>query len=459
MENTVYTHRYLARIVIEAETPLTVGSGEKNITTDALVVTDTNGLPYIPGTALAGIIRHAIGEEETKDFFGFQGTGKKPDGKGSEIIFSSAQLVNENGTVIDGLQNIDFKTEFYRHFNILPIRQHVSIGSDGAAKKSGKFDEQVIFKGTRFCFEIEMLSDGNNESSFNKVIEQLHSKTFRIGSGTRCGFGEIKIISCKTAMLDLQVETDLSAYLEKSSSLECNEFWNKKGKETKIEKQAGNWIEYKLELKPDDFFLFGSGFGNDKADITPVTETAIEWNQQTGKCKFNETKILIPATSVKGAIAHRVAFYYNKFNGWFADTPDTKAATGTANKAVKELFGSEDPKNLQRGRVLLSDIIETAESNSKTKTIQHVSIDRFTGGAAKGALFAEEVVCADNQIYALKLMVEKCAIEDEAIRKALHLALRDIVTGMLPLGGGVNRGNGCFTGTLERTDKEVIDYE
>ncbi|MBR3713032.1 MAG: CRISPR-associated protein, partial [Bacteroidales bacterium] len=46
---SIYTHRFLARMIIEAKTPLAVGSGDKDITTDALVATDVNGLPYIPG--------------------------------------------------------------------------------------------------------------------------------------------------------------------------------------------------------------------------------------------------------------------------------------------------------------------------------------------------------------------------------------------------------------------------
>lgn len=459
MKNTSYTHRYLAKIVMEAETPLSVGSGEKNITTDALVITDVNGLPYIPGTALAGIVRHAIGEEEAREFFGFQGTGKKPDGRGSEIIFSSAQMVGGNGKVIDGLQKIDFTTNFFRYFKSLPIRQHVCIESNGAAKKTGKFDEQIVFKGTRFCFEIEMVSEGKNESLFDKVIDQLHFNTFRVGGGSRCGFGEIKIVSCKTAKLNLLEESDLDAYLEKSSSLADDDFWDKKGTENRKKDLSNSWVEYRLELTPDDFFLFGSGFGNDKADMAPVAETFIEWDKQTGKCKFQENNILIPASSVKGALAHRTAFYYNKINGLFADTPNTKAKVGSNNLAVKTLFGSDDSDNPQRGKVLFSDIIEVPKTKLETKILQHVSIDRFTGGAVNGALFTEEVVCGDNQPYTFKLMVEKSAIKDEAIRKAFHLALRDLTIGMLPLGGGVNRGNGCFTGTLERTDMEVIDYE
>ena len=69
MGKTNYIHRFLARFVIEAKTPLAVGSGEKDITTDALVATDVNGLPYIPGTAIAGVVRSMIGEESAKTFF------------------------------------------------------------------------------------------------------------------------------------------------------------------------------------------------------------------------------------------------------------------------------------------------------------------------------------------------------------------------------------------------------
>lgn len=405
---------------------------------------------------MSGILRHAIGDKEADSFFGFQGNGK--DGKGSEIIFSSAQIVNQSGNVIDGLQQIDDKSEFYNYFKNLPIRQHVSIGSSGSAKKRGKFDEQIVFKGTRFCFEIEMLSDGRTEDCFQKVLKQIYSKTFRVGSGTRCGFGEMKIVSCKTLKLDLRVAEDMKAYLDKSSSLASSGFWDKKGEEICVLEQPLSFVEYKVTLKPDDFFLFGSGFGNDNSDMPPVTEMYIGWDQK-GHCQFNTNMILIPATSVKGAVAHRVAYYFNKLNGWFIDSTENKDLVGSANEAVRTLFGSEDDKCPQRGRVILSDIFEDTQTKSKKKVLKHVSIDAFTGGAAKGALFTEEVVCAGKKQYVLKLQVEKCAIEDKSIRIALHRALRDLTTGMLPLGGGTNRGNGCFTGTLERTDKGVIDYE
>ena len=51
-------YRFLARIIIEAKTPLNIGSGVKGIKSDSLVLRDINGLPFIPGTTIAGLLRH-----------------------------------------------------------------------------------------------------------------------------------------------------------------------------------------------------------------------------------------------------------------------------------------------------------------------------------------------------------------------------------------------------------------
>ena len=92
MKESKYPYRFLARIVIEAKTPLAVGSGDNNVLTDALVATDANGLPYIPGTSIAGVVRSMIGDEQlVNKVLGFQ---KKKDVEGSKIIFTEAKLLN-----------------------------------------------------------------------------------------------------------------------------------------------------------------------------------------------------------------------------------------------------------------------------------------------------------------------------------------------------------------------------
>jgi CRISPR/Cas system CSM-associated protein Csm3 (group 7 of RAMP superfamily) len=464
-----YTHRFIAHIVMEAVTPLAVSNGEKSILTDALVATDVNGLPFIPGTTLAGILRHAIDDDERtaagesveefskksdklkkSSIFGYQIFGKDSDGIGSNIIFSEAKMVGENGNVIDGLQP-KLATKFYEHFRYLPIRQHVRINEKGVTEDTGKFDEQVVFKGTRFCFEIEMVSDGSDWDKFKAVLQLLCNNIFRVGSGTRSGFGKMKIVSCKTHDFNLSDKSGLNDYLAKSSDL-SKSF---KGEDFKEDTINNNWITYSITLQPEDFFLFSSGFGDEQADMTPVKEDMIVWTDGTPKFT-KEPAVLIPATSIKGALAHRVAFHYNKINGIFADklaAGEAKKFTGKNNDAVTSLFGSEGNKNestrqmenQQRGNVIFSDIIETKEVDDKI--LNHVSIDRFTGGAIDGALFTEKATYAKGQSFTTEILVNKAAFSsDPNIKEAFEAALCDICNGLLPLGGGVNRGNGTFKG-------------
>ena len=57
-------YRFLARLIIEAKSPINIGSGNKGVKSNSNVLRDLNGLPYIPGTTLAGLLRHTVGEKE-----------------------------------------------------------------------------------------------------------------------------------------------------------------------------------------------------------------------------------------------------------------------------------------------------------------------------------------------------------------------------------------------------------
>lgn len=467
MENIKYAYRFLARFIIEAVTPLAIKSGDNNMLTDSLVVSDVNGLPYIPGTSIAGVVRHAIGEEKAKVFFGKHDSEKSQDRHGSNIIFTECRMIGKDGTVVDGMATEELlNDEFYRYFHKLPIRQHVRINYRGVASDTGKFDEQVLFKGTRFCFEIEMLShEKEKQDDFKSVLEILKDDTLRIGSGTRRGFGEIKVCSLQTAILDLNKEEDLKAYLDKPSGLN-NENWSKWEHEKEL--KVSNYKEYhkyELRLKPDDFFLFGSGMGDDDADMIPVKATCIHWEKML-PC-FKTELILIPGASVKGALAHRVAFYYNLQTNQYADDKaeeELNGICGSNNKAVKELFGCEGEKKdgktigQQSGNVIISDVI--LNKTGEDKLLNHVAIDRFTGGTIDGALFSEKVtydpINKEEDYYRIKVLVRHQDYTPNVII-SLEKALEDICCGMLPLGGGVNRGNGYFSGKLFKGGEEIYD--
>lgn len=483
-------YRFLARIVIEAETPLSVKSGEKSVVTDAVVIKDVNGLPYIPGSSIAGVIRHAWketkeGKQSEKDIFGYQ-QGEK--GAGSRIIFSEARIINAKGKVMDGMvEPKDIKDdEVLKYYDKLPIRQHVKINHRGTAdtEKSGKFDEQVVFSGTRFCFEMEMLGckEKEEEDTFKELLKKLYHTSFRLGSGTRNGFGKIKVVSIQYDALSKNDER----YLNKSSNLEESRGWY--GGTFSDKEEDKGWTSWKYELTPNDFFLFGSGFGNEDADMTPITETKVDWENNPAKVK--EHVYLLPATSIKGAIAHRVAYHYNRLTNVFAEDFNKEGRlyaegktmndyVGCNNVAVRLLFGYEGDAKMRkiRGNVLFSDLYDE-KKEGKDKILNHVAIDRFTGGAIDGALFSEKTVYGNKKPFILEILVNKEEIrklaKEEGMQKlikelyknetdedvfnktmeALTSALDDLCNGLLPLGGGVNRGNGMFHGKLIEPKQE-----
>ena len=234
-------------------------------------------------------------------------------------------------------------------------------------------------------------------------------------------------------------------------------------------------IKYELKLRPDDFFIFSSGVGSLESDMNQIEENVIEWNEN--KPVLGKKKILIPASSVKGAIAHRVAFHYNKRKERFVDYPNVTKddVIGANNEAVKWLFGystNENDKTVsKRGKIVFSDVYcgfnlsETNNPNESKEKLSHINIDRFTGGVIGGALFNEVVANIDEEFnFFITLVPERKENEKEKeedkqaiglIIDSLEDSLRDVKTGMLPLGGGVNRGHGCFTGRLFKNDEEI----
>jgi CRISPR/Cas system CSM-associated protein Csm3 (group 7 of RAMP superfamily) len=426
-----YKKRFLANIVIEANTPLKIGSSALDMLQDAPVQKDWNNLPMILGTSITGVLRKEFDHEFANDVFGDEDS-KKDDNKGSRIIISNALLCDENMKVNEGL--LLEKSDFLKSFDSLPLRDHVHITDKGVADtaNSGKFDEEVVYKGSRFKFRIELIATQNEEEVFSTIIKKLNSEIFRLGSGTTKGFGDINVLHEYSTYEFFDLDSD--GYREKSSSLNT-EYANKLLDE---KSELNKHTCYTLKLKSDDFFMFGSGFGDDDADMTPVYEKVIDYKNK----KLSEDMILIPASSIKGALAHRTTFYYNKLHEKFIENTN-----GVLN--VVEIFGAaKDDENHSegaKGKILMSDCFAT---KMQTKTFDHVSIDRFTGGAIDSALFQEKTT-VDNSEYTIEILLHNDVEKKSAkIVEAFELALKDIVTGMLSLGGATTKGHGIFSGNI-----------
>jgi len=405
------TKRYIAHITIEAQTPLKVGSGSSDFLQDSPIQKDWNGLPMILGTSIAGVLRKDY-KGDVEDIFG--------ETNGSKVIFSNALLLDSTNKVHETL--LLEKNDFLKNFNTLPIREHTAITSKGIAKDHSKFDEEVLYKGSRFKFSIEMIGDENDSQTWKDILNLLSKSSFRLGGGSTKGFGKLKILEIKEAMFALNDES----YINLTSSL--NEDFGAIFKPTVTD---DNYTTYRLELKADEFFMFGSGFGDDDADATPVYEKVVDYE----KGGLSDEKVLIPASSIKGAIAHRTTYHYNLLEKLFIGNEK-------ARESISEIFGEakSDKDEGSKGRVLFADLYQ---DKKQTKVFDHVKIDRFTGGAMDGALFQEKTI-SDSTPFVMEILVEKEI--DERCVQAYEKTLDDICNGMLPLGGSVNRGHGVFSG-------------
>ncbi len=404
--------RYVAHITIKTLTPLKVGSSKIALHTDMPINRDFNNLPFIQGTTIAGILRKEFEEKEAENIFGYERS--KEDGQGSKVIISNALLLDENGKVHEEL--LTKKSEFLKFFDNLPIREHTAINAKGTAKEHSKYDEEIVYKGAMFKFAIE----SENKEYIQKILSKL--KKVRIGGKTTNGYGKFEIVDIEFEAMDDERYANYTASLnEKLNSIE-------------IEFEKTDYIVYELTLKPDDiFFIFGSGKPDDDVDMTYVKEKVLDYKNKTLK-----EMALIPGSSIKGAVSHRVAYYYNLAKGIDNVTEYDK----DDNPAVIALFGQKkDDKKGMKGKVIFEDIYL---ENYREKKFDHVKIDRFTGGAIDGALFNEKAITTDEIKFSI--YVKKDAEYIEYLEKALD----DMCKGLLPLGGMVTKGHGVFVGSYKK---------
>ena len=557
MSDQKKNYRYQAFCVIEAQSPIQIGSGEKALTVSNSLLKDAFGFYYIPATSLTGVLRHLFWEKDEgleeseglKSIFGHQEM-QKDKGQGSRLILSSAHLLLNGKKIADGLSAVDLievdeqlegKGSGFEH--IQPVRrEHVRINHRGVADKDlkGKFESELLPKGCRFAFEIELVGTAEDAENWEAILSLLHHPLFRLGGGSRKGFGRFKVEQLITRSLDLSQEDDLQMYLAKSSQLAYREAGQNKYAAFKpSSKSEQAFKHYRLSLSAEDFMLFGGDFNVELAekalekaraekakkkqdekksdekslsltsalaDFTPKTEKIIYWN---GGTMATTDCYLMPASSIKGAIAHRFVYHLNKLLGIYVDQQEVdhaeveskladyeqqlaalenyqakpleeindrlknlaelekklaKLTEGLQNMGNAEtvelqktaLFGQAlDSKAAkgQRGRILFEDIYLAKDTSAK-KIFNHVAIDRFTAGALDQALYSEEVL-QPRESMTLNIYVEQKAfeaVEENQVQQALEASLKDLCEGRLPLGGGVMRGHGRVKGKIQPTE-------
>lgn len=159
----------LLKGTLVAKTPFMIGSGSGEIS-DSDVLKTADGLPFLPGTTLAGVTRHYLDEW-------YSGTKRDADGEATDDIKKMTKLGDGSDYIKhvygyhDKNQEADFESNiiFYDAFYISPTDQKngetkkritsildsVRLENKVAVDKT-KFDYEVVEAGARFGFRVQL---------------------------------------------------------------------------------------------------------------------------------------------------------------------------------------------------------------------------------------------------------------------------------------------------------------
>ena len=448
-------HYCLARVTLEALSAHGIHSGQGDFTHDVLLVRDANGLPALPGSSVAGVLRQAYrnqhGEAAANTLFGCGGR----NAAASWLNVSWALVHDSTDTPVEGLRgDLDSDPLLARLLDDKPlVRQRVRLEHTGTAADKGKFDVTLIPAGVRYTGWLSYWCDGSEASCahWQALLELLNGPPLRLGHGTRSGNGHFKVIELAQARWDLREPAGHQAFVQRPRSRS-----QRQGLKAFSDCTRQSTPSLTLKLRAEGGWRVGSGeqWLNDpgqaahaddvrQPDLLPQHEYRAVWSgaqhgQQRGE--WSAHYHLLPASAVKGALRHRVAYHYRCLSSDFAEAG--KDAAPETCPAVVELFGHANDDDARAGVLVFHDVCLHAAQCGQW---MHNRIDRFTGGVINGALFSEEVLWQTPLDLHIDVLPAAAHVSADA-RKALARTLDDLARGWLPLGASGSRGLGSFIG-------------
>lgn len=425
---------YFAKITLEAETPLMLASGKSGIFFDVELVRDANNLPAIPGTTIVGLLRHSISQkypELVDSLFGQINDSQKRNISALECswayVHDSNNKYHKSFIPREQISKDSILKELAEINNPNFVRDHVRLSDKGVAVNSGKFDRTFVPAGARFTFTLGLWQKERN-NLFEKILCEISKPTFRIGGTSRAGYGKTKVIN-------ILVPQNAAAYditeLDRFRTESLISFPIPDCKEIKSET---------ISLRFPQGFRIGNGAhsfleNQHVADMLPYSEITIRWNGNHGQFMANNSRqIVIPGSSIKGALRHRAAYHLARIKQNWAHKEQDSEFDG-----LEEIFGYVDKTRAIAGKIWFSDTY--LKSGTPTYQQARNSIDRFTGGTRKGALFQEENVRVSDTLETTIYFDSSLDLTTDAY-KAFSWALEDLRNGRLAIGGGSGHGLG-----------------
>ena len=258
----------------------------------------------------------------------------------------------------------------------------------------------------------------------NGLVDELLTWQPVIGGGRTQGQGAARVVAVSTGQLDLDDAGDLAVFLSD-------------GGPGLVRRVAGDRREAPVLSDREPFLRFEATIEDGLFTSGGVrSETDAGANRQLG-LKDHEGKWVIEGSSLKGVLRSRIASIASSILALQGHADPVTGGSAVAD----QIFGTTKKRGFLS--VASSAIATTAEPAIRP----HVGIDRFTGGAAPGLLFEEEVITEGSFELRIDLLGDEAPLFTMPL---LLAACADIHAGYCGIGGKNGRGYG--TVSLRPTD-------
>ena len=387
--------------------PLRLSSG-KNDRTDNDLMLDSRGLPMIPGTALAGVLRSRLPQPDADLLFGRDTVGG--DMTESAVLVSDATLPADAAV----------------HF---VHRDGVGLNENKIARDGAKYDFEAAECTAPYTAVVEWSGDAADPAAalLDSLLAGAAAEGLAFGGRTTRGYGRMAVEVCRKTF---RFPGDLAAWLAFDALAE-DAFADAVPVTAVAAAPQADVI--RAELRMEGSFIVRQY----TSDIA-----AVGTSPDYGALKNAQGRPVLPGTGWAGAFRHHMLALLDEAGGDAAE-----------KAAVDALFGcGADEK---RRSAIAFD--ETAITGGKAYTITRNAIDRFTAGTASKALYTSRVQQGGRGVLTIRL---RKGAADALVLQLLGAALLDLDRGYLTVGGenGVGRGRAKITAltlngaALEKTD-------
>lgn len=434
------------RITFTPVSPLSVGSGEDRLT-DSDIVRDSRGIPYIPGTSLAGVYRRLFDNDTATQYFGpllteENATDSAQNGKN---VLTDSSVVVYDARIADPAKTVT------------SARDMVALDEYKTAIPGAKFDFEILEPGVTFVTYIEQNIEDAGHADEQYIIDEIAwawlSGTVKIGAKTGRGYGSTKCLSAEYCCFDLSRQEDVERWLAFDMySDTCEDgtpVWipaehvkclssadpQEEGYAGLLERYRSEGIllrektvismRLELDLKGGiSVRQYSTDVG--EADYMQLTENPIPGCGEQG----GEGVPVIPGTSWAGAFRAQMEKLDDRFR---------------RNGKLAELFFGKvkgSGKDSSRSRVCFS---ESRLSGGRWVTYTRNAIDRFSGGTTDGALYTEKTYYNGGTTLDITCdMTDIASDEQQYFIKVLMAAVMDLHCGYMAVGGLTSVGRGIF---------------